>query len=115
MPDLSFVGSSLLRVTGHLLVEVLLVGNWVEQIEIGLGLLLATEDEVDPLMQVFGNVVALKGFFVFDEEVFNGTSPLRQLSVADSLAILPHPQVDLKRVGEDIFSEKLWDELLHVA
>ena len=64
--------------------------------------LLAAEDEVDPLVQVRGDVLALEGRAVLAHEVVRVLGPRRQLHVVQRDAVLPRAQVETVRVAQQL-------------
>ena len=64
--------------------------------------LLVAEDEVDPFVQVRGDVLALEGRAVLAHEVVRVLGPRGQLHVAEDEAVLSRAQHETVRVAQQL-------------
>ena len=115
--DLHLEGITLDGVLQLLEVDAALIGEWVEQVEVLQGPLLVPKDQVDPEVQVVGDVLTLQGCPVLLQEVFRRGSPLREGRIVNSLPVGTHTQIELLLVKEEfrVFQVELGDELLDIA
>ena len=67
----------------------------------GRPLLLAAEDEIDPLMQVGGDVLAFEGAALIRNEGLGGGGPRGQYDVIDTLVVLAHAEIEPRVVTEE--------------
>ena len=75
-----------------------------------------SEDQVDPVMQVGGNMLALEQFAHPEDVLVLVVGPPRQRDVVDDVLVLARPQVVLVPVFEELGEVvELGDELLEVA
>ena len=88
----------------------------VERLFCGGAALLAAEDEVDPLVQVCGDVLALERGAVLADEVLWRGGPRREAHVAERAPLLRDAERQLSRVAQEVGArEELGDELLDVG
>ena len=103
----------------HLQVDRALVGGEVEEIVRGFRrrpVLLVTKHQVNPLIQMRGHVLALQRLALHPHELLGGAvGPRRQLHVTQGLSVLPHAQLVVVAVVEELgLVVKLRDQLLDV-
>jgi hypothetical protein len=125
IPEFSNLGDkcSLLRWVGDLCkIHCAFIGEVVEQVvrvHGSLASLLVPKNEVDPVVNVFGHVLALQSLSTLFDEIAFRARPGRQLHIVHFVAILPHAQIQTTDVAQEAALSlqpiKLGDQLLHIV
>lgn len=119
--DYADCGETLHRVDDVVEVFGAVVGEVVEDVDAldsGFSSLLAPEDEIDPLVEMFTHVWTLKSLSVLGyENLWVSFGPWRKLDGVDATAIsLSHAEIVPVAVGEEFREvEEFWDQFSNIA